>query len=607
MNPLKCSRVARLYGPLLLTVALAPACGSWSDDLLCEAPNCEFTSAEWSRVQSLANLGDPPADPSNRLTDPTNAKNVDDLGRPVDFPALNAAAVDLGWKLYYDPYFAGPATWVDALGRVVPSARAARCAPATSPPPNTQRPGSCPDGVLTCPGVCDRQPVSCASCHDPAMAGSDYTSRPGHVSEGSAWYDVNIQQTLNVAHYKIFYWNGRSDSVWAQANAVIESDVSMNGNRMEIVRRLAERYRAEYTKAFPNAADALPDFPPRASLEALLVGSVAGECAGEVAGACSELCEARLPDPAKCWPKLPLRGKGGRFVGCQAGDPNYREAYDDAFDCAPQATRDKINRIFANFGKSIAAYEHLLSSQNAPFDQYVSGKHEAMTASAVRGLKLFVGKASCIDCHNTKLLSDSAFHNIGVPQAGLLVPTEEQCTLDRCNCDPTIPAVKPPRGAPPPPATGIAGWPAASCLPWGFTTGLARLHSKGFRRDGPFSDDPNLGAAYVEPYYKYADDPTNAPPEAFRGTWRTPSLRDVAKTAPYMHDGVYRTLDDVIWHYDQGGTATTLTSKAPELRPLRLTNQERLDLVEFLKTLTGTPAPGREVFHRPPPDFAPTP
>ena len=74
-----------------------------------------------------------------------------------------------------------------------------------------------------------------------------------------------------------------------------------------------------------------------------------------------------------------------------------------------------------------------------------------------------------------------------------------------------------------------------------------------------------------------------------RGAWRTPSLRDVATTAPYMHNGFYRTLEDVIWHYDEGGSIAASGTKAVELRPLYLTPGDRADLVEFLKTLTGAP------------------
>ena len=76
------------------------------------------------------------------------------------------------------------------------------------------------------------------------------------------------------------------------------------------------------------------------------------------------------------------------------------------------------------------------------------------------------------------------------------------------------------------------------------------------------------------------------------GQWRTPSLRDVALTAPYMHDGSLATLEDVIWHYNRGGAAESgerIGVPAAELRPLMLTDDEVSDLVAFLETLTGAP------------------
>ena len=74
--------------------------------------------------------------------------------------------------------------------------------------------------------------ISCATCHDPKRAGSDFTSAPNTVSIGAGWYDVNSEQTVNAAYYPLLYWNGRTDSLWAQAAQVSESGVSMNGTRL---------------------------------------------------------------------------------------------------------------------------------------------------------------------------------------------------------------------------------------------------------------------------------------------------------------------------------------------------------------------------------------
>ena len=75
------------------------------------------------------------------------------------------------------------------------------------------------------------------------------------------------------------------------------------------------------------------------------------------------------------------------------------------------------------------------------------------------------------------------------------------------------------------------------------------------------------------------------PVKAVYGAFRTPTLRDVELTAPYMHDGTYNTLEEVVEHYDRGGDAVEHLS--PNMKPLRLTAQEKADLVSFMKSLTG--------------------
>ncbi len=477
---------------LLGAAALLPllGCGPMADALACGDRGCDFSRDEWQRVAALANLGEAPLDRSNRLL-------------------RDEAAIGLGRRFYYSEAFAGEASWEDLLGRSTSSARE-------------------PRGV--------RMTISCATCHDPGRAGGDFTSTPGHISEGAGWYDVNGQQTLNAAHYPLLYWNGRSDSLWSQAAAVLESPVSMNGNRLAIVRAVAERYGAEYRQVF-----------------------------GEPASTTVPMLAA-----------LPANGRPGELAGCQPGDPG--EPFGDAFDCLDGATRLGVNRAFANIAKAIAAYEWELTSGDAPFDRYVNGEEEAISPAALRGLRLFVGRAACIDCHNTPLLSDGRFHNIGVPQRGAGVPTEADCPRGNPRCDCVS-------------ETGSEGLVGETCLPWGYHFGLLKLRGAGFRRDGEHSDDPAAGAASHGAFYRAAE----APDASTRGAWRTPSLRDVALTAPYMHDGVYRTLDEVLWHYDQGGTSEASGRKSPELHPLLLSARDRSDLIAFLLTLTGVP--GRPELH----------
>ena len=518
-------RLPLLFGLVccVLSVSLS-ACRS-ADDAFCGTAGCEFSKGEWTRLQSLANLPDPLPDSSNRY-----------VGNP--------AAIFLGQKWYFDARFSGNATQLDTLKRATQYARAPKGQPTN---------------------------LSCASCHNPQRGGSDDTSSPGNVSIGAGEYDVRSQKTLNSAYYSLTYWNGRNDSLWAQILAVNESFVSMNSTRLHDAWTINDHYVSDYTQIFS-------DYPwplTGSSKDLPQTSDGFGQCA-TVAGACPAPCRAVTstgnpatgePSHNTCWPRFPANGKPGAIPGCQAGDlagttgPSA-EPFNDAFDCMDSADKTLVNRIYVNWAKAIAAYEYTLLSRNASFDRFINEGSQSgqISDAAKRGARLFVGKASCIDCHNTPLLSDNLFHNIGVPQIGPGVPTESDCPAGgSCDC--------------------VNG---KNCLPWGAYDGLKKLQANSFRRDSIYSDsvaDRSRASFYTAPL---TDD--------LKGAWRTPGLRDVALTAPYMHNGVIRSLEEVIWHYDKVGSADNMSgTRDVRLHPLELTDQEQTDLVEFLRTLTGEP------------------
>lgn len=564
-------RDVRVAGKLVLvSAALLGAVGCAEDGI--------FTEDEWARVESLGAPLPALRDDSNRFVG--------------DGTAINAEAVALGHKFYFDTGFSGKSNLKDMLGR-------------------TQAGGRAPAGMDS--------GLNCKTCHDPAQGGSDHTS-PGNVSFGAGFYDVNSQQTPNSGHYGMIYWNGRVDSLWAQIVAVAESGVSMNGTRLKTAWRIAEAYSTEWA-ALPEA----PAIPVE-----LTVGVAAqkarlntdGTCILDPGDICPTYCRAVTPAEGasvpgtaiggNCFPKFPLQGKAGTKAGCQPLDA--AEPFGDAFDCMDAADAKAITAIYVTFTKAIAAYEFSLSSHNSAFDRYVAGDETAMTEAQVRGLKLFVGKASCIDCHSGPMFSDAAgpesygtrdqlragvapgFHNIGIPQTGPFVPSEGDC-VDGSACDCVSSEVDPED-----PTKG----PAKNCLPWGLWDGLQKLRTNTMRRDKSWSDvydasvdPPTSSDATRAAWYFKADDTTTPDvnesledpiPAAFKGQWRTPSLRDVALTAPYMHTGVYDTLWDVVDHYNFGGAAggPTVGEKDPRLKPLFLTDAEIADLVEFLGALTST-------------------
>jgi len=182
---------------------------------------------------------------------------------------------------------------------------------------------------------------------------------------------------------------------------------------------------------------------------------------------------------------------------------------------------------------AIAAFERTLVSkpENVAVDRFARGDQTALSPEAKRGLTLFQGKAGCITCHNGPLASDESYHNLGVPEN----PTFRTDPLRQIT--------------------------------------LRYQHViRGVPESVYRTADRDLGLYYTT---KRDED---------RGKFRTPSLRELKYTAPYMHNGVLRTLEEVVAFYDRGGGDDPNKSKL--IRPLGLTEQEKKDLVAFLLSLS---------------------
>lgn len=208
-----------------------------------------------------------------------------------------------------------------------------------------------------------------------------------------------------------------------------------------------------------------------------------------------------------------------------------------------------VNTVFANVGKALAAFQRRIESRDSPFDQFVAGLREgdaleieSLTPAARRGLKLFLGRANCHLCHSGPLFSDKEFHNNRAPM---------RSDLSR---------------------------------DLGRMTGVLRLMSDEFNGVGAYSD-----AREGETRSKLEHLPVSG---HVWGEFRTPSLRSVALGGPYMHQGQFETLADVIDFYsDEIPPPSPHGDGEIVLRKLGLEAQEKLDLIEFLHALTGAPLP----------------
>ena len=191
--------------------------------------------------------------------------------------------------------------------------------------------------------------------------------------------------------------------------------------------------------------------------------------------------------------------------------------------------------------KAIASFERTLVAGNSPFDRFFfGGDRQALSESAARGSRLFRRKGNCANCHEisfkTALFTDNLFYNIGVGFSALQPPL-----LNRY-----LKAVKDSNAA-------------------NDTTDKNMLNDIQRSELGRFAITRKISDM---------------------GKFRTPTLRNIALTAPYMHDGSMETLEDVVEYYDQGGEKNPYLD--PAIFPLNLTQQEKRDLVNFLESLTST-------------------
>jgi cytochrome c peroxidase len=197
--------------------------------------------------------------------------------------------------------------------------------------------------------------------------------------------------------------------------------------------------------------------------------------------------------------------------------PEYAESFRKVF--GGEITRRKV--VMA-----LSAFERTIISRNSPLDRYLRGERNALTPEEQEGLRLFQGKAGCIKCHNGPNLTDEKFHNLGVP--------ENPAVTD----DPRVAATR------------------------RFVAKVSGFHD----------------------YKTLTEDPGRYLVTGDRGDWKafkTPTLREVGITAPYMHNGVFETLDEVIDFLNRGGGNSP--GKSPLIKPLNLTAAEKRALKAFLK------------------------
>lgn len=322
--------------------------------------------------------------------------------------------------------------------------------------------------------------VACATCHQPDRSFTDGLA----FSKGTGTTGRSAPSVIGTAYSRWMFWDGRKDSQWAQALGPLESPVEHGGTRTLYARVLAEHYRPEYEALFGT----LPDLSDDKRFPAM---------AGPVS------------------------------------DPASRAAW----DAMSAVDREMVNRIYANIGKAIAAFERKIMPGESRFDMYLKALFKGdtgtmaatMNGDEVAGMRLFVGKAQCVTCHNGPLMTDNNFYNLNLSAA------------------------------------------QGQSEDMGRADGVTKVKNDEFNCLSKYSDAKPAQCDHLGLLPADTAD--------LKGTFRTMTLRSIAETAPYMHDGRFATLDEVVAHYN---------TNVPG-RVLNLSQQELAQLVAFLKTLNGRP------------------
>jgi len=334
--------------------------------------------------------------------------------------------------------------------------------------------------------------IACASCHQPERYFVDNLTKADGVGANMR----NTPTIVGSAYLSWFYWDGRRDSLWAQALTPFEAPAEMGSSRLAVVRMIAQ------DKHYRSAYEAL--FGP------LFQGGIGRDV----------VMSEKLSHAG------PLGSKEDRR----------------AWQSFPRPVKQAINEVFANVGKAIAAYERTLKPAPTRFDRYVEtllSKEKridgGLSNDEIAGAKIFIDaqRSQCLQCHNGPLFANGGFHNIGTG-----------------NFD-------------------------GSELDFGRVFGVRAVLLDEFNCLGRYSDAKPTQCRELRFLNRNAHVP-------LEGAYKVPGLRQLSQTKPYMHDGRFERLEQVIDFY----RAAKDDSANGELQPFVISDREADQLKAFLLSLS---------------------
>ncbi len=409
--------------------------------------------------------------------------------------------------------------------------------------------------------------VSCATCHQPDKFFTD--SLP--TARGTGITNRNTPTILNSGLSHWFFWDGRADSLAAQAIGPLENQNEHGLNRSSLAELVVRYYGDEYTQLFAKRSrrqsmslpePALPDVvdhvdPMKAIPQKLAAYTLASIGPYRRLTAVLKLASDKSLQPSTLIAESLVRAQPAE--------------YDNA-----------ATEVATNVGDAVATWERLQISNQSAFDQYLkritenpdsslhslTNEHD-FTADALAGLRIFTGRGNCNLCHRGALLSDQQFHNIGLGDAEADGETDGDASSKR-----DLP---------------IQAWLEEVV---GRAKGQFDVRQSEFNcQSHVWENSGNLHAMRQSESCREQVF-TNLENIESVGAFKTPTLRNVAMTAPYFHDGRAASLDEVLQHYDQLNAEPAIGHREESLRPLGLSSEEKTALKAFLESLT---SPARDL------------
>jgi len=399
--------------------------------------------------------------------------------------------------------------------------------------------------------------ISCATCHQPEKSFTDGRT----LARGLDETQRNVPTLINQRANSWFFWDGRADTLTSQALNPLLNEKEHGLDAISLAQKIIQFHGDRYKDVFgPSkneidltssehqyffASKRAPMQPSVAMYGIASIGSFRAldwilSLAGH-SGISPQKQFMELSNNASSW-----------SIESKHKLPESVRPIDDL----PENMRAFVTEVLVNSAASIEAFERTIVAYDSPFDRYLSKVNSHLDLEAalnpdfgnqeLLGLKLFLDRGKCSLCHSGPNFTDSQFHNVGLAWNPLvdqiLFPTSRaEAVLEigesPLNCN--SPAIKAARAK-----VGLPRNPSCDELEFLRVDALELV-----------------------------------------GAFKTPTLRNLTKTGPYMHDGRFKTLAEVIEHYDEMNENSAIGHKEETLQPLSLTKKERAALNAFLESL----------------------